>query len=278
MKKFNWLFLFLFSFAFVACDDDDDVVLDTVAPNIVITNPAPNTTFPAGSEFELTADVTDNEGLEEVRMFVTGPDGARIASFDEEVRDFLNNNRNYNLNVNIELPLDVATGAYTITVEAEDEAGNITAETVMMMVNEADLDAAAFNTAFASTAWFETWDLDDDNMLDETEFGTTFFQTWDLDDDGTITQDEWNEFAEDFGLEDADWDAWDADNDGTLTQAELNTGLTASGWYTAWDVDNDGFIEEVEYTAGIFDLWDVNDDDVLTADEYVVRYDTYYLV
>ncbi|WP_162054219.1 DUF4625 domain-containing protein [Pontibacter pamirensis] len=278
MKKFNWLFLFLFSFAFVACDDDDDVVLDTVAPNITITNPAPNTTFPAGSDFTLTADITDNEGLEEVRVYVTGPDGNRISQYDDEVRDFLNDNRNYDLEVDFTLPADAATGAYTITVEAEDEATNTTRATVMMMVNEADLDAAAFNTTFASTAWFETWDLNDDNMLDETEFGTTFFQTWDLDDDDTITQAEWNEFAEDFGLEVADWEEWDANNDDILTQAELNTGLTASGWYTAWDVDNDGFIEELEYTGGIFGLWDDNDDNTLTADEYVDRYDTYYVI
>lgn len=278
MKKFNWLFPFLFSFAFVACDDDDDVVLDTVAPNITITNPAPNTTFPAGSEFELTADITDNEGLEEVRMFVTGPDGNRIASFDEEVRDFLNDNRNYDLDIDIELPADAATGSYTITVEAEDEAGNTTDETVMMMVNEADLDAAAFNTAFASTAWWDTWDANNNNSLDQAEFGTTFFQTWDLDDDGTITQDEWEEFAEDFDFENDDWDAWDANNDGALTQTEVNAGLATSGWYTTWDANNDGMVTQEEYTAGIFDLWDDDDDDVLTADEYALRYDTYYVV
>ncbi|RDV14476.1 DUF4625 domain-containing protein [Pontibacter diazotrophicus] len=276
MKKFNWLFLFLFSFAFVACDDDDDVVLDTVAPNIVITNPAPNTTFPAGSEFTLTADVTDNEGLEEVRVYVTGPNGNRIAQYDDEVRDFLNNNRNYDLEVDFTLPAELETGAYTITVEAEDLAGNITVETVMMMVNEADLDAAAFNTLFADTEWWDTWDANNNNSLDQTEFGTTFFQTWDLDDDGTITQDEWNEFAGDFGMEDADWDDWDANNDNQLDQTELNAGILTSGWYTNWDVNNDGMITQEEYTAGIFNFWDDDDDAVLTSEEYVTRYETYY--
>lgn len=277
MKKFNWLFLFLFSFAFVACDNDDDVVLDTVAPNIAITSPAPNTTFPAGSEFELRADITDNEGLEEVRVFVTGPDGNRIAQFDDEVRDFLNNNRNYNLDVDFTLPADVATGAYTITVEADDEAGNSTVETVMIMVNEPDLDPGSFNTAFTSTQRFTTWDANSNASLDVAEFGTSFYQTWDLDNDGNITQAEWNEFAEDFDMEGDDWSDWDADNDGMLTQAELNAGLTTGGWYTAWDANNDGMITQEEYTAGIFNFWDDDANGVLTSEEYAERYQTYYV-
>lgn len=276
MKKNYWVFLFLFSFAFVSCEDDNDVVLDTVKPNVTITNPAPNAVFAAGGEFELTADITDNEGLEEVRVFVTGPDGTRISQFDEEIIDFLNDNRNYDLQVDYILPATATTGTYTITVEAEDEAGNIAQNTVTITVNEADLDAAAFNTAFASTEWFETWDADDDGLLNEDEFGISFFDAWDLDDNDEIVETEWNDFAADFGLDDETWSVWDADADGVLSEDELNTGLGNLNFFTDWDLDDDELLDEEEYTGGIFGFWDDNDDDLLTSDEYVERFDIYY--
>lgn len=276
MRKNYWLYMFLFSFAFMACDDEDDVVLDTVDPNIVITSPAANAMIAAGTEFELLADVTDNEGLQEVRAFVMGPDGTRIAAFDEEVTDFLNDNRNYDLDIDYTLPANAATGSYTITVEAEDEGGNVAMQTVMITVNEADLDAASFNMAFASTEWFETWDLDDDGLFDADEFGASFFDIWDMDDDDDIDETEWNDFAEDFGLENADFATWDADSDGVLSMDEINAGLETGGWFDTWDMNDDGFLGEEEFTGGIFGFWDDNDDDILTFDEYVDRFELYF--
>ncbi|PRY10194.1 uncharacterized protein DUF4625 [Pontibacter ummariensis] len=276
MKKFNWLFLFLFSFAFVACDDDDDIELDTVDPVINITNPAENAVFTAGDEFEMTADITDNMGLEEVRVFVTGPNGTRLSQFDEEISDFLNDNRNYDLDLDYTLPEDATPGAYVFTVEAEDEAGNIAEQVRNVTVNAAQMDAAGFNSVFAATSWFEDFDANDDTSLDEDEFGGSFFSIADMDDNDAISQTEFNDFAAAFGMETANFTAWDTDSNGSLSQEEFMTGLSGTEMFSDFDADNNDMVNEQELTDGIFGLWDDDGDDFLSDDEFTDRFDTFF--
>lgn len=136
-------------------------------------------------------------------------------------------------------------------------------------------DEDEFYTTFTGTNYYEDWDLDDDNFLDDDEFTTSFYQTWDTDNDGMIEEAEWTTAVADYNLEGADWAAWDTDGDGFIETAEFDTGFDNMGWYTAWDTDGDGLIEEREYTDAVYTIWDENDDDVLDDTEYVY-YETYY--
>ncbi|PTX20263.1 uncharacterized protein DUF4625 [Pontibacter mucosus] len=135
MKKLNWLFLLCLSFAFVACDDDDeDVDLDITAPTITISSPTENAVYAPGDEVVFRANVTDDQGLENIKVFVTNPTGNTSEIEDDDISDFLNDNRQKSLDLNISLPADAPEGAYIMTIEATDEQGNTAEESVTISV------------------------------------------------------------------------------------------------------------------------------------------------
>lgn len=135
MKKLNWLFLFLFSFTLLACDDDEDVVLDTTNPTIQITSPTTGQNFMMNDQVKLRANIQDDMGLEEVRLYVQAPGMDRQQINDQSISDFLNDNRNKTLEYDITIPSGSPEGSYTITVEATDEAGNEASQSVSINVS-----------------------------------------------------------------------------------------------------------------------------------------------
>lgn len=137
MKKLNWAFLILFSFAFIACDDDDeDVTLDTTDPVITITSPTDGATVTAGGEINLEGSVTDNEGLEEITVSMTDPDGMTTELTDETIRDFLNDDRKADFDIDITVDANAAPGEWLITVTALDDADNEASESVSVILAE----------------------------------------------------------------------------------------------------------------------------------------------
>ncbi|MDX5421204.1 MAG: DUF4625 domain-containing protein [Hymenobacteraceae bacterium] len=135
MRKLNWLFLLLFSFTFFACDDDDDAVLDTTAPTIVITSPTNGQNFNAGDQMNVRADITDNFGLEEVRVLITPPGGTPQLVDDDSINDFLNDDREKDLDIDVDIDANATPGVYRVTVEADDDAGNTASQFVTVNVN-----------------------------------------------------------------------------------------------------------------------------------------------
>ncbi|MER2998445.1 DUF4625 domain-containing protein [Pontibacter populi] len=137
MKKLNWAFLILFSFAFVACDDDDDdVTLDTTDPVITITSPTDGATVTAGGVINLEGSVTDNEGLEEITISMTDPDGTETELSDETIRDFLNDDREADFDIDITVDANAAPGDWMVNVTAMDDAGNEATKSVMVTLTE----------------------------------------------------------------------------------------------------------------------------------------------
>ncbi|WP_276495870.1 DUF4625 domain-containing protein [Pontibacter litorisediminis] len=135
MKKLNWLFLMFLSIAFVACDDDDEEVeLDVTAPTITISSPAENAIFAPGDVVELRANITDDQGLENIRVWVTTPAGTTSEIEDDDISDFLNDNRQKDLDLDVTLPAEAEEGAYVMTIEATDEQGNNAEESVTISV------------------------------------------------------------------------------------------------------------------------------------------------
>ena len=164
-----------------------------------------------------------------------------------------------------ETATEVETAETTTDAMTEDEA--IAMDT---------WDADRFSTSFDSNNKFDAWDLDDDGMLDENEFGTTFYSTWDANRDNMLDENEWNAGVADFGLTGQSWAAWDANKDNALSSAEFNAGLKQQNYMRNWDKDNDGRINKREYTDGVFMLWDTNRDGMLDTNEYNTRYNRYY--
>lgn len=167
----------------------------------------------------------------------------------------------------------VACGGEAEVAETEEVVADMGVEEDVVGTDTWDTDY--YYTTFAGTNYYEDWDLDDDNFLNDDEFTTSFYNTWDTDNDGAIEEAEWTTVTADYNLENADWATWDADGDGLLEENEFDTGFANYGWYDTWDVDNDNLVTEREYTDGIFGIWDENDDNMLDTNEFGA-YNSYF--
>ncbi|WP_181885130.1 DUF4625 domain-containing protein [Pontibacter diazotrophicus] len=137
MKQINRLLLVLFSLSFFACDDDDDdVVVDATPPTVLISSPAAGATFTRSDVIELRAEVRDNVGLAEVRVYITDPNITVRQLSKEGINDFLNDDREKDLDLEITLDATAPTGPYVMTVEAIDEQGNAASHYVSVFVTE----------------------------------------------------------------------------------------------------------------------------------------------
>lgn len=58
-----------------------------------------------------------------------------------------------------------------------------------------DLDLDEWNEAFADSAWFDSFDLDDNDGVAEDEWDAGLFDDWDVDDNDLIDEDEFNIFS-----------------------------------------------------------------------------------
>jgi len=128
-------------------------------------------------------------------------------------------------------------------------------------------DRDTFNNTFASNNYYEDWDANDDDFLDEDEYSQGLFSSWDINDDNRLDQNEWNTASNDFRIGDQNWTDWDANNDGYLDNNEYRDGISQNGWYRDWDADKDNRINKREYSDGLFGLWDVNRDGKLDESE-----------
>lgn len=114
----------------------------------------------------------------------------------------------------------------------------------------------AAGPAAAQESDFDTWDANADAGLDMEEFGTGFGEA------GT-------------------YGTWDTDSDECITSAEFNAGIGenteafeeqfGADTYGEWDANADDCLDENEFTEGVYSSYDVDDDKILTPDEFGAR-------
>jgi len=131
-----------------------------------------------------------------------------------------------------------------------------------------DLDYDRFNTGFGESGIYDAWDRDDEIGLSESEFGTGVFSDWDRDNDMLISEEEYGLGAGRwYG---ADYDGvfadYDTDATGYLEPAEFGASWD-NDYYTAWDTDGDGLLSEDEYSTGLYNTSDVDQNMVITVGE-----------
>lgn len=131
-----------------------------------------------------------------------------------------------------------------------------------------ELSENEFATGFSDTGTFDAWDRDDDGFLNDGEFATGTFADWDTDNDLEITEEEY-----DIGTErwyGADYNTpytdWDADDSGYIDRTEFGDAWD-NDYHAAWDEDGDSLLSEDEYTAGLYDTVDRDDDYVVSVEE-----------
>ena len=91
------------------------------------------------------------------------------------------------------------------------------------------VERAELETGLGLKGVFETWDADEDDLIDSREFVVGLHELWDIDGDGDLSVDEWQGAADAwFGANEADAAAWDDDGDGTLGGGEFAAAIAAS--------------------------------------------------
>lgn len=131
-----------------------------------------------------------------------------------------------------------------------------------------ELSETEFETGFAETGTFDAWDRDGDAALSDGEFATGTFADWDTDNDLEITEEEYGIGTERWYGPDYDtpFTDWDADASGVIDRTEFGEAWD-NDYYTAWDEDDDSLLSEDEFTTGIYDTVDYDDDYVITVEE-----------
>lgn len=111
---------------------------------------------------------------------------------------------------------------------------------------DGDITEEELDSSFQGSAIYDVWDVDGDNVINESEFSTGVFGIYDADSDGDITEEEWDSTYD--GM--LGWYVWDADDSGYIDEAEF-----FDAYFDYYDVDNDGAWDEHEWEeAGLFDI------------------------
>lgn len=77
--------------------------------------------------------------------------------------------------------------------------------------------------------------------------------------------------AQDF---DWNWPDWDIDQDAYVDRDEFGAGYAQTGYFDHYDADADGLLDETEVATATYGMMDLDDDGVLTVDEWDTWVDT----
>lgn len=112
---------------------------------------------------------------------------------------------------------------------------------------------AACNTNQEVGYGYADYDRNQDARIDRDEFNTVFsnqgeFEKWDIDNDRRLTSDEWNKGFNNYGS---------------------SYPYEEKGLFDDWDTDGDTYVDDEEYNEGFFDLFDADDSDDITEEEWL---------
>ncbi len=115
-------------------------------------------------------------------------------------------------------------------------------------------------------------DANNNGILDSNEFTTFVWNRWDRNGDGFLSDDEWQVSAPRwYGPSNETYKtytAWDKDGNGRIDPDEFGAVVTTTKLYDTWDTNTDATIEGDEYASATFRLYDMNNDGVLSIDEW----------
>ena len=159
------------------------------------------------------------------------------------------------------LPADLEREADLRTAEGDE---------VTLANLDTDLDEQItedeFNTNYAELA--ARWDVDGDGTLASDEMSDNFFDLFDGNDDDLIDEEEfqtarkWEAGAEWNNVLD-----FDKDGDSHLGRTEYGEWFDEQAWDATWDVDGDGVLGPDEQADTFWDLFDLNDDNLIDGTE-----------
>lgn len=131
------------------------------------------------------------------------------------------------------------------------------------------LDEEEFDAAFTGRGELARWDLDRDDRLDARELRAANFERWDADADTLLDEDEWRRASSriDAELDAGGFSEWDIDDDDLLDEGEFAAAYQRAGWFATWDVDADGRLDEGEFRDASFRQLDADRNGLLDSAE-----------
>ena len=123
-----------------------------------------------------------------------------------------------------------------------------------------------FGTRFGNV--YDRWDLDHNASLSRDEMADTWYDLWDGNDDNIVDEQEWTRPSEGWDFDGVDWNTWrdwDVDNDGRLAENEFDTRFTPI--YERWDTDSNGVTRD-ELRDTWWDMFDNNNDNFVDSTEW----------
>ena len=142
------------------------------------------------------------------------------------------------------------------------------------------LDNNEFDSFFTESPYFDRFNKNTDDGIDENEFYQEFIAMIDHDDNGQIGPTEWEEvfktyFSTDKINKETALKEWDKNHDNTLTNNELVSSLKEENYFGNWDQDGNGTVSEKEFAKASFNNWDTDGDGFVQAEEYTDWYNKY---
>lgn len=117
-------------FSFVACQEEEEFS-DTQSPLIHITSPQDGAVVDADAQLAVKVEITDDVALESVSVKVAPPGAQAHTILSQTKEDFIENNRKSVIDQVFPLSgMGFSGGEYVFTIEASDETGNTTQESI----------------------------------------------------------------------------------------------------------------------------------------------------
>lgn len=127
-----------------------------------------------------------------------------------------------------------------------------------------------FDTRFGGV--YDRWDTDRNAALSRDEMRDTWYDLWDNNNDNIVDEAEWTRATKSWNFKDVNyngWRDWDVNNDGRLMNDEF--GQRFGGIYDRWDTDRNNALTRDEMRDTWWDLFDNNNDDMIDSDEWRAR-------
>jgi hypothetical protein len=116
---------------------------------------------------------------------------------------------------------------------------------------------------------YDRWDADRNAALSRDEAADTWYDLWDNNNDDIIDEQEWTRATTAWDFDNVDfsaWNDWDSDHDGRLLENEFDQRFGAI--YDTWDADRNNALTRDEAADTWWDLFDGNNDDIIDTNEW----------
>lgn len=131
------------------------------------------------------------------------------------------------------------------------------------------LGESEFTEGVFDAGVFEEWDADANGEIGYPELSDGLYGTWDANDDGELSVDEWDNAVDLwFGEFDVNLnvDNWDTDGNGVISRSEFASALEGTDLVARLGGE-EGSLNEEQLSAGLFDIADTDDDDLIAEEE-----------